>query len=77
MMIGIGKRYACPSANDPLREQVQRKKWLFSLFIFNQTPSCSLNFSVNFYLYLPVLHLQLQNHILNANRATVIDPWCV
>ena len=24
-----------------------------------------------------MLHLQQQNHILNANRATEIDPWCV
>ena len=63
--------------NSTLREQVQRKKWHFSLLIFNQTPSRSLSFSVNFYLHLPVLHLQPQNHILNANRATVIDPWCV
>ena len=55
-----------------LREQMQRKNGTF-LSSFSIRPLLS----VNFYLHLPVLHLQPQNHILNANRAAVIDPWCV
>ena len=55
----------------------KKKKRHFSRHIFIQTPSRSLDFSVNFYLYLPALHPQPQNHILKANRATALDPWCV
>ena len=55
----------------------EKKNCQFSLLISIQTPSRPLVFIVNFYLNLPVLHLQPRNHILKANRATALDPWYV
>ena len=67
--------------NSTLREQVQRKKWHFSLLIFNQTPSRSLSFSVNFYLHpacvlLSVcsLHFTLSLRFTPSPQSAVCSP---